>query len=422
MWDSVRRVGAGLIGAAVLLLALGRQAVVSQQPAPGPNPNIYVSPFAAGARGAGPGAVGQTAPAASAGRLGYGSLAPSGAPASGSLAASYANPSLGYGSLSNSNNNPYGAGGYGAAGYGMWGTQWMMNPYQGYLSGAADLTRANADYWQGIQQAKMTRQEAIRSSIQTRRAMIEEAEWERAHMPDPEKIRQAALERDLNIARHSPPLTDVWAARSLNSLLRHLINQMGQGAKGPNVPLNEETLDHINLTVGSNRGNVGLLKDSGNLHWPLALQRELFKDSREGLNSLMQTAYKSAAGGTKPDTATISDLRANYKKLKDRLDANVTQLTPDEYIEANRFLNYVDGAITALKSPSVGHFFDGSWKAKARNVAELVQFMRDQGLWFAPATPKDEAAYVSLYNSLAAFDRGIQRFAREGGSGSEGER
>lgn len=73
-------------------------------------------------------------------------------------------------------------------GYGLSNTQWMMNAYQGYLQGAVGVVRANAQYYQTIQQARMTRQELIRSSVQTRRALIEEADWERQRMPDPEKM------------------------------------------------------------------------------------------------------------------------------------------------------------------------------------------------------------------------------------------
>jgi hypothetical protein len=411
MWDSVRWLGVGVVGV-VAVLALGRQAVVGQQAVPTVNPNVYVNPFAA------PGQT--TTPAGS--RLGYGSLMPSATPGLGygTLAASYANPSLGYGALTTSSaNNPYANGGYGMAGYGMWGTQWMMNPYQGYLQGAADLTRANAEYYQTIQQARLLRQETIRASLQTRRAIIEELEWERAHMPDPEKIRQQALQRALDRARNTPPPQDIWDAVALNTLLRHLIAQQGLGAKGPNIPLSEEVLDHINPTVSGTRSNVGLLKDNAELQWPLPLQREVFKEPRENINSLLRAAYNSATRGSKPDSSTLSDLRHNYDKLKSTLEANVNQLTPDEYIEANRYLNDVGRAIDALKSANVLKYFDGSWKAKVHNVAELVQFMREQGLWFAPATPKDTAAYMSLYYSLVAFDRGMQRLARENSGENE---
>jgi enamine deaminase RidA (YjgF/YER057c/UK114 family) len=378
------------------------------QPAPGGiNPNVYVNPNAG--RFPNTGALGQgLANAPPGGGLGYNTLGPGGY---GSLSASYANPGLGYGSLLNSSSNN---GGY-SGGYGMYGTQWMQNPYQGYLSGAADITRANADYQQGIQQARLLREESRRSALQTRRAMLEEAEWERAHMPDPEKIRQQALAKELDRARVHPPLNDIRSARSLNALLRHLIAQQGQGARGPLVAINEETLEHINLTVGDTRGNVGMLKDGGKLEWPLPLQGEAFADARESLTALMKDAYKSVMNGNNPTTANLSDLRANLAKMQEVLNANVDTLRPDEYLTANRYLRYVKDTITALKDPNVTNFFNKNWMASAKDVSQLVRFMREKGLWFAPATPKDSAAYQSLYYALASFDAGMQRVASTGG-------
>lgn len=349
-------------------------------------------------------------------RMGYASM----------LNNAYGNSGLGYGSLMNGGGYGLGGGGMGLAGtllsgagygYGLGygsslaGTQWMMNPYQGYLQGAADITRSSAQYYQGIQQAKLSRQEAIRSSLETRRAMIEEADWERAHMPDPEKLRQQALERELTTARTSPPLTDIWSARSLNALLRHLIAQQGEGVRGPKVPLNEDTVSHINLTAGDTRGNVGLLKDNGNLEWPESLQGGVYKETRERLNALMKQAYKSVSNGNNPGDATLNDLQDNYRKMQATLLANVEKLTPDEYIEARRYMGDVSATITALQDPNVVNLFNDNGKAKSNNVAELVRYMRDKGLQFAPATTKDQAAYVALYHALAAFDAGLPRLA-----------
>ncbi len=343
--------------------------------------------------------------------LGYGSLG------YGSLSGG-----LGYGSLLNSG----GYGGPGAAlmsgalygagygyGWGLGNVQWMMNPYQGYLQGAADITRANAEFYQTIQQAKLTRQEAIRSSLETRRALIEEAEWERQHMPDPEKIRQRTLERELTAARVSPPPTDIWSGRALNTLLRHLILQLGDGAKGPRIPLAEEITKHINVKVGDAAGNVALLKNKGALDWPEPLLGSAFKESREQLNALMQRAYRSVDSGNNPDPATLNDLQAHYRKMRDILENNVSVLKPDEYIEAKRYLKEVGHTITALQDPNIGHQFSGDWKpTKAKFVHELVQHMREKGLLFAPAAEEDQAAYISLYHALAAFDGGMTRVVR----------
>jgi hypothetical protein len=347
-----------------------------------------------------------------------------------------ANPGLGFGSLLNGggggltgtllNSAAAGAGFGWGAGMGGWGTQWMMNPYQGYLQGAADVTNANAKYQLTISQAKIVRQQAIQESIRTRRAMIEEAEYERAHMPDPEKIRQRALERELDRARVSPPLTEIWSGRSLNALLRNAIAQQGmerdgQKVRGPNVPLNEDTLKSINPTAGDTRGNVGLLKDQGKLQWPQPLLNGAFKDAREDFSRHMKQAVNSIQVNNSPDDSTLSDLQADLKKLQASLDDNISTMSPDQYVEARRYVKLLNNTITALKDRNVVNIINGAWALKGKNVAELVQHMRDKGLWFAPATPGDESAYTSLYYALAAFDAGMSQAARSGDNG-EGDK
>src|SRR5262245_37348521 len=115
----------------------------------------------------------------------------------------------------------YGYGGYGGGlGWGGWGTQWMQNPYEGYLNGAANMTMANAQYQLTIQQAKQQQAVARRSALQTRRATMEERQYELSLRPDPEQIRQDDMKRSLERSRNNPPLTDIWSGTALNDLLR----------------------------------------------------------------------------------------------------------------------------------------------------------------------------------------------------------
>jgi hypothetical protein len=412
-----------------------QQPAAGKLPAPAPsnmvmNPNFYANPFATRGQFNNTAVLGQNlqnAPIAAApnGGLGYGMLAPGYNPALGygSLSPSYASGLGGYGSLINSNNGN-GGGGYGGGfggGWGWgWGTQWMMNPFEGYLSGAASLTNANAQYQLTINQAKLLRQEAIRSAFQTRRAAIEQAEYERAHMPDPEKIRQEQLARELDRARVSPPLTEIWSGKSLNTLLRNAISQQSQGARGPHIALNEDTLKSINPTAGDTRGNIGLLKDNGNLQWPQPLTGELFKEAREDLSRRMKQAVQTVTAGNKsPDESTLADMQADLKRLNETVDASVSSLSLDQYTEAKRYLRQVGNAVTALRDRNVSNYFNDNWRLRGKSVAELVKFMADKGLWFAPATPGDEPAYLALYHALAAFDAGMPRVATTNGTGGE---
>ena len=416
MFLSMRRVGATFLGLAALLGSFNGHAQAQRVPMMGAlNPGIAPARGLSGlstASALANGGVGFGAP-------GFGALGGFNGLGFGTLNPSFAG-GLGYGSLLNGGLGGAGLyGGYGLGGLG-WGgmfTQWMMNPYEGYLSGVSSVTNANARYQVTINQARLLRQEAIRSAFQTRRAAIEQAEYERAHMPDPEKIRQNQLARELDRARNSPPLTEISSGKALNTLLRNAITQQSQGVRGPTVALNEDTLKSVNPTAGDTRGNIGLLKDSGNLQWPQALQGEAFRESREDLNRRMKQAVQTVTAGNKsPDQSTLADIQADLKRLNETADASVNVISPDQYIEAKRYLNQVGNAVTALRDRNVSNYFNDNWRLRGRTVAELVKFMADKGLWFAPAAPGDEPAYQALYYAHAAFDAGMPRLATNTGT------
>jgi hypothetical protein len=218
-----------------------------------------------------------------------------------------------------------------------------------YLQGAAELTRANAEYLQAIQDARLAREKATQERMRTRRSIIEEAEWERGRLPDPETVRQEERARALDRARLSPPQTEIWSGESLNALLGHLIARRGRG--GPHVALDEDTLQAINLTAGDTRGHAGLLKDGGRLHWPPALHGAAFRAGRDAVSRGLQKAVHAARlnGGPRPDT--LRALRADLKELDAAVNAGVRTLLPDEYVAARRFLKQVGEAVTGQTVP-----------------------------------------------------------------------
>jgi hypothetical protein len=67
----------------------------------------------------------------------------------------------------------------------------------------------------------------------------------------------------------------------------------------------------------------------------------------------------------------------------------------------------LDSAIRALQDPNVGNQLNQNWTPRARNVAELVEFMNQKGLKFGPSASGDEPAYRALYQRLLAYDAGL---------------
>jgi hypothetical protein len=173
------------------------------------------------------------------------------------------------------------------------------------------------------------------------------------------------------------------------------------------------------LTAGDTRGNIGLLKDKGDLQWPQPLQGEAFQDVRQDFNRRLKDAAQTISLGNNPEPSTISDLETDWRRLNEALDANIGVLSPDQYIEARRYARLLADTVTALKDPKVVSYLNGRLSAKAKDVATLVKYMAEQGLRFAPATPKDEPAYLALYHALAAFDAAMPPVASSGSSSSD---
>lgn len=291
---------------------------------------------------------------------------------------------------------PYG-GGFG------WG---MVDPVSGYLRGIADVTTAAAQAQVTLQRSRILNQEALRSQIDTRRRLIEEARWERMNTPGAEDIRIRDMEMALARSRRNPPRGEIWSGKALNDLLIHLIDQQSRGNKGPLVALDEEVLKKINVTDGTG-GNVGMLKDGGKIPWVASLQGADFMDLRESLDTKLPAAVNSLKFGQPVEKGTLDDIKAALKKAHRDLDEIIGKLSPSDYLEAKRFLNQLDESVRALQNPNATNYFTGKWAAKATTVNDLVKQMAETGLRFAPATPGDEAAYNSLHYSLASYDANL---------------
>jgi hypothetical protein len=299
--------------------------------------------------------------------------------------------------------------GYGMLGYG-WGTQWMQNPYEGYLNGAASVTTANAQYQQTIQQAKLTREEARRSALQTRRAAIEERQYELSLRPDPEKIRQERMMKSLQRSRNNPPSVEIWSGTALNDLLRDIQSSQIGGANGREVTLPPDVLKHINVTTGTTYGGVGLLRDSGKLDWPYVLQQSIFDSERTRLDDLLPQAVKEARAG-RVSRQLLDSIHATQKDLERSLDAHVADLTPSEFTEASRYVRELKDSIRVLQQTDVAKYFRPAWTPKGSTVGELVQQMTREGLRFAPAVSGDEPYYTSLHRALVDYDMGVAQLA-----------
>ena len=101
-------------------------------------------------------------------------------------------------------------------------------------------------------------------------------------------------------------------------------------------------------------------------------------------------------------------------KAINRLDAGLKALvraqseddlwTPTMYIDARSFLRQLDEAVRALELPGAGKYLGGNYAPRGQTVGELVEYMKANGLQFAPANAGSESAYLALYRAFRNYD------------------
>ncbi len=302
-----------------------------------------------------------------------------------------------------------------AAGYrqGVYNASYLApNPYtietpaSGYLHGGADVIRAQSEYLIGEQQAALTKEQVRQSKVDTRRRQFDEFHYERANTPTVEEERELARMQQVQRSRNNPPVTEIYSAKALNDLLVDLQKSAAPAFAGPMIPLNAAQLKQINVTSGTTAGNIGPLKSGGALQWPYELTGKEFATQREVIDRRLPQAVQQAMSG-RVESDILRALTDAVDTLQRDLKAQVTKITPNDYISAKRYLNELDEAFKKLRDPNVANYYNGAYAAQGNTISELLQYMTSQGLRFAPANRGSEPAYLSLHRSLATFDTSL---------------
>jgi hypothetical protein len=284
------------------------------------------------------------------------------------------------------------------------------SPYRGFLSGNAAVITSVGNYRMDYERYRLAREQVRQAQIDTRRRAFDEYLYERAHAPTTEDLREQAQREQVRRSLNAPPATEVLSARSLNDLLAD-VQKLPSSAKGPDVPLDEDLLKRINVVPTQGHGNPGLLREARRLRWPAALRNlppeETTAELRDQIDGLLHEALGQAANG-RLQPALLQELSRAVIQLGKLLTDHVQDVPTTRYIEARRFLSDLDDAIKILRQPDAADYLNGKYTAKGRTVQQLIQYMTEHGLRFAPAVPGDEPAYTALHEALARYDTAVK--------------
>jgi len=305
--------------------------------------------------------------------------------------------------------NPEAGGGGSAYGY---GNYVMPDPYGGYLKGAADVISATGKYNIDSQKAYLLKEQVRAAQMDNRRRMFDEWLYERANTPSLQDELERIQKQDLRRSRFDPPKTEIWSAKALNDVLEDLKRVDRNKVPGGNATIDEDVLKRINVTSGKGNINLGVLKNKGELDWALALRDESLgeegRELRQQIQSLVKTAYANAKANQPADPGTIKEIRASIAKLEGALRNHINELGYSQYTDAKTYLAQLKEGVNLLQDRNAADYINGKYSLAnlkgGNTVGEVVKYMQDNGLQFAPAVDGEQASYNALQRALANYD------------------
>jgi hypothetical protein len=304
------------------------------------------------------------------------------------------------GGIDPSTGMPIGSGG----GYTSTGGNPYTNPYGGYNYDTGATLKGYATLGISVEQARILREQANQAKLDTRKKLVDTLAYLRANeytfTQEQADIARKLLER----VQILPTNAEIVTGKSLNILLKDLAKFNSKQLRSQTVTVDEDILKQLNVT-GSN-GNLGLLRNDGQIPWPLVFDDDsvLPAKDRQAIDTYAKNLFLQAANNGKLDGNTLKDLESSVSRLREDLKKKINVIKGPTYLEGQRFLDDLDAAVIALKRGDAAVYLDFTQKfAKGgRTVQELVDYMKSKGLSFAPAMSGDDGAYQAMQTALAA--------------------
>jgi hypothetical protein len=342
-------------------------------------------------------------------------------------APSFTYPQITYPPAQNYTSNNYGSPGWGGWGSPGWGGGWgsaVGNAWAGYgqavgetLNGAANVISSDGQWRIADQQAKLTSQQVQSAKLDNKRKSLDEWLYERSVTPTLQDERERDQWEQLRRSRNNPPITEIWSAKALNDLLDSIRKSYSPTQRGPTIAIPTGTLDRINFSSGTTYVGTGLLKNGGDLQWPTSLRESHYEQTRAATDEMIKKAVNQASSAGQVDSSLVRQITKNIDAMMEKINGltKTDDITPDDAIEARRYLRQLRESCAVLRQPNVAGQFAKAVKPQTNTIGDLIDQMNAQGLRFAPAVSGEESAYNALYQSLVVYEGNLAQMEGRAG-------
>jgi hypothetical protein len=273
------------------------------------------------------------------------------------------------------------------------------------LQGAAEVTRAQGDVTIANEKARILREDANQAKLDTKKKAFDLMMYEKENTPTYTEELTKEKVQIINRIMNFPLRGEITDGKTLNILLPHIEALSTYGAMGPPVPIPQSMVNELNITSGAGTSSVGMLHAGGRVDWPPAL---LGKNQKQ-LDMLLPAACDAVVAGKLTPTL-MKQVRTEMKTMREVMRQQLAkdEIETSSYLQCIEFYNTLEASVNALERPDARKQLSGAYAPRARNVQELADYMTDNGLKFAPATPGNEGAYQVTHDAFVRYARTAQ--------------
>lgn len=289
-----------------------------------------------------------------------------------------------------------------------WNTRMMAQypdyyviPGTGYVRNY-DSNRSLAESYYIFQQAEQQRLRNADARIDLRKKELDHLKFEFSFKVNFENFKRKEI-RTAKEERYSHPAVsneDLLSGIALNIQLNCLKYRREALSDGDSQPIPDNCLEHINIcSINKVGGTLSILMPK-KLPWTMLFQDELFQKDRqlveEGVEQLKKEATSSQA-----NLALSARVLQAISHMEETKRNNIERFMMGPYgHEANCFFRDLKKAVADLQE-SKHELMIYLRPIEGKTVAEVVSYMQEHGIEFAPAMKGQTLAYRPLYEALA---------------------
>lgn len=264
-------------------------------------------------------------------------------------------------------------------------------------------------YQVSYQQACLVAEDLKQKSIQTY-----EQKYQLARRISEQKAQDQALAQhqkrldQLSEMRDRPTTLAVQSGVAANFLL----NELGTKAQSVNVRglgLTPEQLSNVKLQTSSGL-NLGLFTtlfdEQGKVHWPISMQDRELESAQKPVEATLGRMLRQLSEGCSVDKASVGALRQDLDRLIAKAQQrNFKAKNMSGATEARLFCTALSTTVKHLGESDAVQLRDSTLNFQARTTAEMMDYITQHNLRFAPTDADGTVTYSKLHECLAATHR-----------------